>query len=304
DLMDRQPNIRFEAARYYLDILILECCFEEALEWESQVFTVDDGEGWNLYLNFLLLTGRPISGLDLAKHLTIYVEPRTTFLETHFDELADYCREKLEFFEQGHNIDLLRWAVERHPECRVWKWNFFVGISYQWQPSTNTPYAQSGMKMYRFSAIPEFKETIKIMLSDIENRVRYKLGLPAIGEGWISEADMVRMLRSALAPLEVQSQASFPWLGAQRFDAFVPQMRLAVEYMGRQHYEPIEFFGGSEGLIICQERDKRKARISLSNGVMIEYIRYDENLKERINEIVKKYARSELCSPPIKLPEL
>lgn len=36
------------------------------------------------------------------------------------------------------------------------------------------------------------------------------------------------------------------WLGAQSLDVFIPSLNIGIEYQGRQHYEAIEYFGGSD----------------------------------------------------------
>jgi hypothetical protein len=43
-----------------------------------------------------------------------------------------------------------------------------------------------------------------------------------------------------------------------RFDFYLPEYRLLIEYQGRQHYEAIDFFGGEKGLIDRQKRDQIK----------------------------------------------
>lgn len=44
----------------------------------------------------------------------------------------------------------------------------------------------------------------------------------------------------------------------QRFDFFLPQYNSYIEYDGRQHYEPIDFFGGEEVFRRIQELDMKK----------------------------------------------
>jgi hypothetical protein len=100
---------------------------------------------------------------------------------------------------------------------------------------------------------------------------------------------MVRLLRERLDPYPVIPQASPVWLGALRYDAYMPDLRLAVEYQGKQHFESVDFFGGEKGFRATRERDRLKAKLSALNGVRLEYIRYDENLNERGNQIVTTY---------------
>jgi len=55
---------------------------------------------------------------------------------------------------------------------------------------------------------------------------------------------------------------------------------VAIEYQGKQHYEPVEFFGGREGYRSNRERDDRKRRVCRSNGVKVVYWDYDKPLTE------------------------
>ena len=78
-------------------------------------------------------------------------------------------------------------------------------------------------------------------------------------------------------------------LGLQSFDAYVPDLKIAFEYQGRQHYEPISFFGGEEGFARLRERDKTKAEICEQNGITLIYWKYDEpismaTLKRKLKE--------------------
>jgi hypothetical protein len=81
------------------------------------------------------------------------------------------------------------------------------------------------------------------------------------------------------------------WLAPQHLDIFVPELSLAVEYMGQQHYEPIEHFGGRAGFKGTIERDSRKLEICHKIGIMLEYVRYDEDMGMRVAEIMKRYAK-------------
>jgi hypothetical protein len=114
--------------------------------------------------------------------------------------------------------------------------------------------------------------------SEAENVLRDLLGVPRIGEGWLSEMELLRLVRAALPKESVKHQGSPEWLGRQRFDIFVPRLRLAIEYQGRQHFEPIEFFGGKTGLARTQVRDERKRELCEKNEFRLVYFRFDEDL--------------------------
>ena len=78
------------------------------------------------------------------------------------------------------------------------------------------------------------------------------------------------------------------WLGRQHFDIWIPNWKIAVEYQGKQHFEPVEFFGGEEGYKKTVERDKRKVTLAKRNGVKLFIIAENDDqgeLIKKINEI-------------------
>jgi very-short-patch-repair endonuclease len=119
---------------------------------------------------------------------------------------------------------------------------------------------------------------------EAENEIRDILGIPHIGEGWVSERELLNMVKSIFPGNEIVHQASPEWLGRQRLDVFIPELRLAIEYQGRQHYEPVPFFGGEDGFRQTQERDKFKARLCSENGVTVVFFRYDEIITRELVE--------------------
>lgn len=109
-----------------------------------------------------------------------------------------------------------------------------------------------------------------------ENYIRERLGIPRIGEGWIGEALLLKRITRLFPNEEVIHQGSPAWLGRQRFDIWIPNLMVALEYNGPQHYEPIEHFGGVEGFERTKIRDENKRRLARENGVrLIEIPCYD-----------------------------
>lgn len=70
------------------------------------------------------------------------------------------------------------------------------------------------------------------------------------------------------------------------FDFYLPNHNVCIEYNGRQHYIPIAFFGGEEGLKKTKERDKIKKEYCKKNNITLFYIRYNENFEDKINKIL------------------
>jgi hypothetical protein len=62
-------------------------------------------------------------------------------------------------------------------------------------------------------------------------------------------------LRSNSTPVE----RHFLWLEAQHRDVYVRDVGIAVNYIGQEHFEPLEFFDGEPAFRLLIERDRRKA---------------------------------------------
>lgn len=76
--------------------------------------------------------------------------------------------------------------------------------------------------------------------------------------------------------------------GQMSYDIFISGINVAIEYQGKQHFEPVDFFGGEEAYKKTIERDKLKRKLSLENGIKLIYINYWEDvttslIKDKIN---------------------
>jgi very-short-patch-repair endonuclease len=69
-------------------------------------------------------------------------------------------------------------------------------------------------------------------------------------------------------------QVTWPWLqfsSKQYVDFYLPDYNIAIECQGKQHFEPVEFFGGEEGFKYCTERDKNKLKLCNEHGIKVVY---------------------------------
>lgn len=63
-----------------------------------------------------------------------------------------------------------------------------------------------------------------------------------------------------------------------RLDIYLPDISLAIEIQGIQHYEMNSFFHkDSSGFLEANLRDKEKKSIAISNDIEILYIKYNQN---------------------------
>jgi hypothetical protein len=115
-----------------------------------------------------------------------------------------------------------------------------------------------------------------------EDAFRRDRSIPGIGaSGWTSELALLDLFRAIWPNAKHQWR---PWfLGRQSIDIYIPEINLAVEYQGQQHYEPVALFGGEEGFNNTQARDERKRLLLEANGVLLLEWKYDAPItKERL----------------------
>ena len=70
--------------------------------------------------------------------------------------------------------------------------------------------------------------------------------------------------------------------GQMSYDVFITKLNVAIEYQGKQHFEPVDFFGGEESFKEGQERDILKREISKKHGIKLVYINYWEDINEQL----------------------
>lgn len=70
------------------------------------------------------------------------------------------------------------------------------------------------------------------------------------------------------------------------FDFYLPEYNVCIEYQGRQHYEPIDYFGGQKSFEIQQRHDKIKADYCNKNNIRLLCIPYDRDIEEELNNFL------------------
>jgi len=129
---------------------------------------------------------------------------------------------------------------------------------------------------------------------EAENIVRQAKGVSKIGEKWINETLLFNYIQVLFPKYTVEREASPAWIGRQRLDIYIPEINLAIEYQGEQHFKAIDIFGGKEALKIAKSRDKEKLEKCIANNVNLIYFSYKDNLSEklvttRLSSYLKKY---------------
>ncbi len=131
-----------------------------------------------------------------------------------------------------------------------------------------------------FGGCKELIDFVSEAVLRAENLVREKLGVPERGKGWSSETEVFLFTKDCFAGHDVYLHYSPEWLSPQHLDVYVPHLRFGIEYQGSQHYKPVSIFGGEEGFVKTQARDKRKAYLCKKDNVRLLYIRFDDENAE------------------------
>ncbi|MGO3732056.1 MAG: hypothetical protein ACTJHC_02650 [Vagococcus sp.] len=121
----------------------------------------------------------------------------------------------------------------------------------------------------------------KIILRKIENEVREEYGYHKIGEKWISETKMYNLIKEIFPEEEIIFHYRSEWLSYLEIDVYLPKLKMGFEYQGRQHFEPVDFFGGEDKFKIQQSNDIKKERICKENNVKLFKVNYDDPLNKK-----------------------
>jgi len=127
----------------------------------------------------------------------------------------------------------------------------------------------------------------RLILKRAEDLYRESIGMPKIGEGWISETELFYKISDYFKDDEVIHHASPKWLGQQHLDIYFPKWNIGIEYQGAQHFEPVEFFGGQEAFEKTVERDIRKKNLCKKHNCYLIYAEEGYDFSEITTKIEK-----------------
>jgi hypothetical protein len=130
-----------------------------------------------------------------------------------------------------------------------------------------------------------FTNIFKSLVYNSQDDFRVSIGLPKIGQGWVSETNLFNAVNLFFETENVVQHASPKWLGRQHLDIYFPNLNIGIEYQGKQHNEPVSFFGGEDAFNKTVERDERKKRLCLENGCLLFYVYPETNTDEFLLEL-------------------
>lgn len=242
-------------------------------------------------------------------------------LET-FDELIDLHIIVLEYLENNNKIICATEAISlnsAHSKISSLMLSHTYGIIDKFMFKSGQDYekVKYAIAVKKHESINYFIKTIKVKetlnfssyaFKEIINTEEggnddyCKIPFTIFKSPWKSEAQMVEILKQAYPKKTILTQYT-PYFNNEkdvirfRYDAFILEDKIAVEYQGIQHFCPVEYFGGEEAYKKGQERDKYKKEKSVKHGIAIVYMNYYENMtvnliKQKISEAKKLRANS------------
>lgn len=270
---------KYQTIRDYLTIWTADAyfCLGKYNKTLKFCYSLNSGLPMNNILNIKAqFTHERMTGEDLLIQAEHQLFNYTLFTKEHFNLIAKRCDEKLRKWEEGNGQEFLAYIAEKYKSQGI----------YAFQNSLC--YEEKDQTAYCFYSIREFSKFVVQTARDSENELRKEIGFPAIGEGWISETELYYKIKKWFKDYKVVHHAHPIWLGRQHLDIFIPELKLAIEYQGAQHFRPIKFFGGEKAFRKIQESDRRKKYLCNKNSVALIYVLGEDN-KEQILKKLKLY---------------
>lgn len=74
-----------------------------------------------------------------------------------------------------------------------------------------------------------------------------------------------------------------------RYDFYLPDLNLLIEYHGEQHYQPVDRFGGVKGFEVCRKRDREKKKLAKQLGLDLIVVHYRFLMNDKSGNTLNKY---------------
>ena len=261
--------VKFEKSRYD-DIAFLYYCFSKDTKDMGgyAVYEIPIMEYWKALECESVPSYRIIPISEEQKN---YYEKLLNFVYSIYDEEID-CRKLpnsllyTNKISASQAISLENFLSEVHPayidrrvqpaKRRLQKWDPYLLAE---------AYKKDNQKFYEM--LSAYKEKYDNIYLSIINK-----GI--VTPRWKSEYEMYELIKRYFQDAIYQYKAK--WLNKQSLDVFIPSIKVAVEYQGKQHYEPVKVFGGTEKYDDNIRRDSVKKKLCAENHIHLIEWKYTE----------------------------
>jgi len=280
------PDVHY-ASDWLKDIYISQGKYEKAIDYFKLNPNFQQTHLSNELLNFKYEFKLPLAALEVICMKKLI----TKFGKSHLDEYVYFVEVAIKRDYNTNGRCFLEYIGKKYLEERLYSNSYWCGYSLGRKLNLIFRETQVIYPTYCFYTINEFLDYCKKMTRQGENLMRDSMKITRVGEHWISETELYYKIKEQFNNLEVIQHASPSWLRRQHLDVYIPKLKIAFEYQGKQHFQPVDFFGGHDAFIRTQERDTRKKNLCKRHGVKIFYVEDGYNFKE-IGEIINKYLKN------------
>jgi hypothetical protein len=116
----------------------------------------------------------------------------------------------------------------------------------------------------------------------VENIVRGEFGFKPIGQLWVNETIIFKIVKEIFPNSEVIHHYRGKELEGLEIDVYIKDKKIGFEYNGIQHYKPIKFFGGKKSFEKTKKRDQRKIELCEQLGINLLIVKYDEVVSKQL----------------------
>jgi very-short-patch-repair endonuclease len=213
------------------------------------------------------------------------------------------------------------YSMVEYEHCKAKVKIIYNGVTYEQTPAQHLNCAPENIKLsirktteqfitegnqvhdfkYSYDKTNYIKNQIKVIITcpihgDFEQNPLSHIqgcGCPYCNES-LGEREITRILKSY--NINFDRQKKFPDCKnvlELPFDFYIPSMRIAIEYDGKQHYEPLSFFGGQEAFEKLKQNDKIKNDYCEDNYINLIRIKYDDidNIERILNKSIIAYRK-------------
>ncbi|MEI7660655.1 MAG: hypothetical protein WCK34_00575 [Bacteroidota bacterium] len=254
----------------YCKSYVLECClalgkYEDYLTHSNlpKIYSIND-------------VGLTNTRLSVQKELGMEANPIDVY-RTHFPRQSKIVKSNPKLFEEKIIAVFQSYAKERGGWFNLFENKKFGALRKGKYTGSFPPPLDWGKIEPKFGfqfidyvevAMKELHATIKGLTIEAENQIRSNYGLSEIEIPWRTESLLYRRIKNEFPSTTVILHGQPEWLGRQHFDIWMPEWKIAVEFQGLYHFEPIN---GEDELEKTIARDKRKMELAIKNGVILFY---------------------------------
>ena len=85
---------------------------------------------------------------------------------------------------------------------------------------------------------------------------------------------------------QIIKQKKFKWLNGKSLDIYIPSMKIAVEYQGRQHFVPVSIYGGEKHFLKQKQRDIDKYNECKEHNIKLFYFSKEKEIPNEYLDII------------------